>query len=116
MKKRAKIIIEIPHARDFLISFFENEAFKSFTFWSEHLILHTRESISLFLETAGFSKIIVNNFQRYPLANHLHWLSENKPGGHIAWSYLRTKSLDREYANMLSSIDKTDTLIVTAEN
>ncbi|MDD4900561.1 MAG: class I SAM-dependent methyltransferase [Patescibacteria group bacterium] len=115
MVKGAKIIIEIPHARDFLISFFEHEAFKSFTFWSEHLILHTRESIAKFLAKAGFSNIIVNGYQRYPLANHLYWLSKNKPGGHISWPYLRTAALDREYANMLAAIDKTDTLIVTAE-
>ena len=40
----AKIIIEVPHANDFLISFLDNDKFKSFTFWSEHLILHTRKS------------------------------------------------------------------------
>jgi hypothetical protein len=115
MTKGSKIIIEIPHARDFLISFLDHEAFKSFTFWSEHLILHTRESITKLLEEAGFANIIVRSFQRYPLANHLHWLKNNKPGGHIQWASLRTVKLDLEYANMLSEIDKTDTLIVTAE-
>jgi len=112
----AKIIIEIPHARDFLISFLNLQAFKSFTFWSEHLILHTRESITMLLEKAGFSNIIVKSFQRYPLANHLYWLKNNKPGGHIEWASLRTVKLDLEYANMLSEIDKTDTLIITAKN
>jgi len=116
MTPGAKIIIEIPHARDFLISFLENEAFKSFTFWSEHLILHTRESITKFLEKAGFSNIIISGFQRFPLANHMHWLSQKKPGGHTIWSNLRTEALDREYANLLTNIDKTDTLIATAEN
>ena len=112
----AKIIIEVPHARDFLITFLENESFKSFTFWSEHLILHTRESITKFLEEADFSNITVNGYQRYPLANHLYWLSQSKPNGHNVWSNLRTAALDQEYENILSSIDKTDTLIITAEN
>lgn len=116
MVKGAKIIIEVPHANDFLISFLDNDEFKSFTFWSEHLILHTRESLCAFLKAAGFSNIIISNFQRYPLANHLYWLSKGKPGGHVAWSHLRTSELDQSYANMLASIDKTDTLIAIAEN
>lgn len=116
MRKNAKIVIEIPHAGDFLISFLENDTFKAFTFWSEHLLLHTRESITALLKKTGFSNIVVTGFQRYPLANHLHWLSEGKPGGHIAWPFLRTANLDHEYAAMLASLDKTDTLIITAEN
>lgn len=115
MKKGAIIFIEIPHARDFLISFLENDAFKSFTFWSEHLILHTRESINILLQKAGFSNILIKGYQRYPLANHLYWISKGKPGGHIHWADLRTNALDMEYSNMLSSIDKTDTLIITAQ-
>lgn len=116
MAKGGKIVIEVPHAKDFLISFLENEAFKSFSFWSEHLILHTRESLDIFLKTAGFSNIIIKGFQRYPLANHLYWLTHGKPGGHVVWHQLRTSELEHAYSDMLSGIDKTDTLIATAEN
>jgi 2-polyprenyl-3-methyl-5-hydroxy-6-metoxy-1,4-benzoquinol methylase len=116
MSKGGKIIIEVPHAKDFLISFLENNAFKAFTFWSEHLVLHTRESLSVFLKAAGFSNIVIKGFQRYPLANHLYWLANSKPGGHIVWQQLRTAELENAYSNMLSSIDKTDTLICIAEN
>lgn len=116
MAKGGRIVVEVPHAKDFLISFLENDAFKSFTFWSEHLILHTRESLEIFLKAAGFSTIVVRGFQRYPLANHLHWLAHGKPGGHTIWKQLRTKALDRAYAAMLAGIDRTDTLIAIAEN
>ena len=116
MIKGGKVIIEVPHANDFLISFLENEPFKKFTFWSEHLILHTRESLNSFLKKAGFSNITISGFQRYPLTNHLYWLSKGKPGGHIAWNHIRTHELDHAYANMLATIDKTDTLIAVAEN
>lgn len=34
MNKQGKIVIEVPHAKDFLISFLEHESFKEFTFWS----------------------------------------------------------------------------------
>jgi len=114
MADQGKIIIEVPHARDFLMSFLEHDSFKKFTFWSEHLILHTRQSLTTFLEKAGFKDIVITTCQRYPLANHLLWLSENKPGGHKKWNFLRTPDLDSAYSSMLSQLDKNDTIIATA--
>jgi SAM-dependent methyltransferase len=114
MASKGKILIEVPHANDFLISFLEHESFKKFTFWSEHLILHTRNSLNRFLEKAGFKEIVIDGCQRYPLSNHLYWLSKNQPGGHQRWNFLRTKELDRAYSRMLAQIDKTDTLIAIA--
>jgi len=116
MLQGAKIIIEVPHAKDFLISFLDLDAFKSFTFWSEHLILHTRDSLKIFLERAGFSNVSIKGYQRYPLANHLYWLAKGGPGGHIVWDHLRTAMLDISYADMLAQIDNTDTLIAIATN
>lgn len=116
MLQGAKVIIEVPHAKDFLISFLDLESFKSFTFWSEHLILHTRDSLRVFLEKAGFPNISIRGYQRYPLANHLHWLAKGKPGGHIVWDHLRTSMLDMAYSDMLAQIDNTDTLIAVATN
>lgn len=116
MSQGAKIIIEVPHAKDFLISFLDLDAFKSFTFWSEHLILHTRDSLRIFLEKAGFLNISIKSYQRYPLANHLHWLAKGKPGGHIVWNHLRTPMLDTAYGDMLTLIDNTDSLIAFATN
>ncbi len=114
MAPGGKVIIEVPHARDFLLSFLDLEAFKKFTFWSEHLILHTRESLIKFLQASGFQKVSVTGFQRYPLANHLHWLAEERPGGHAVWDFLRTAALDTAYGEMLAGLDKTDTLIAAA--
>lgn len=114
MEPGGRLVIEVPHARDLLLTFLEHEAFKSFTFWSEHLILHTRNSLMQFLSSSGFVNVTVLGVQRYPLANHLHWLSKNKPGGHILFSSLRSSGLDGEYEKLLSSLDYTDTLIATA--
>ena len=110
-----KIIIEVPHASDFLFAFLDLEAFKKFTFWSEHLVLHKRCSLNAFLDKANFRNTVISGFQRYNLANHLHWLKEKKPGGHINWSMLSTEQLDSAYSSMLQSTDMTDTLIAIAE-
>ncbi|MCK5683765.1 class I SAM-dependent methyltransferase [bacterium] len=114
LNSNGKLIIEVPHARDFLISFLDLEAFKAFTFWSEHLILHTRESLRLFLQKAGFKNITISGYQRYPLSNHLHWLAKEKPGGHIIWHQLNSDELEHAYSNILNKLDYTDTLIATA--
>ncbi len=110
-----KILLEVPHANDFLISHLDLKAFKDFTFWSEHLILHTRESLRVFLRHAGFKNICISGYQRFPLANHLYWIKEEKPGGHVRWNFLSNKEVDSAYANLLGKIDATDTLIAIAE-
>lgn len=109
-----RLVIEVPHANDFLITFLNLEAFKAFTFWSEHLILHTRQSLEVFLRKAGFVNISVTGYQRYPLANHLYWLAKGKPGGHKEWSFLVNTELDSAYRNVLAQLDRTDTLVAVA--
>ena len=114
LRAGGKLIIEVPHARDFLHRTLASEPFKNFTFWSEHLVLHTRESLGKVLSLAGFSNIQVKGFQRYGLENHLHWLVEKKPGGHERWDILADAALNNRYAALLQSLDQTDTLIATA--
>jgi hypothetical protein len=112
--EKGQVIIEVPHARDALITLYDLDAFKEFTFWSEHLILHTRTSLETFLSRAGFKKINVIGYQRYSLANHLHWLSKGKPGGHKEWSFMSNNELDSAYGQTLDRLDCTDTLIAIA--
>ncbi len=115
LKTKGRIIVEVPHAKDFLVSYLELEVFKDFTFWSEHLVLHTRQSLGAFLGASGFTNIVVKGCQRYPLVNHLYWLSKGAPGGHIKWAELQLPALDEAYASMLASLDLTDTLVGYAE-
>jgi hypothetical protein len=110
-----KIIIEVPHAKDILIKYFELESFKSFTFWSEHLILHTRESLEKFLMFSGFKEIKIYGIQRYPLANHFYWLKEGKPDGQNYFNDLNEKDINNQYEIFLNKLDMTDTLIATAK-
>ncbi|WP_081602030.1 MULTISPECIES: class I SAM-dependent methyltransferase [unclassified Thioalkalivibrio] len=111
LKPGGVLLVEVPHARDALITLFDCEAFKSFTFWSEHLVLHTRMSLRLMLRTAGFEDLEVSAFQRYPLSNHLHWLARSEPAGHDVWRFLSNRELETAYGGSLAAIDRTDTLI-----
>jgi 2-polyprenyl-3-methyl-5-hydroxy-6-metoxy-1,4-benzoquinol methylase len=114
MDKGAVLVIEVPHARDALLTIYRSDAFAAFTFWSQHLVLHTRASLAAALRAAGFMDLSIVGFQRYPLANHLHWLSRGAPAGHMLWPELSVGSLDEAYGAALAAVDSTDTLIAHA--
>jgi hypothetical protein len=107
-------VVEVPHALDALLSLYEVEAFKDFTYWSCHLFLFTENTLRSALEKAGFLHVNVEYVQRYPLANHLYWLAKGKPGGHKVWALLGAPGVDAEYAAKLAELRVTDTLVATA--
>ncbi len=109
------LLLEVPHARDALFTLYDCEPFKSFTFWSEHLLLHTRSSLCKIIKEAGYHEPEVVGFQRYPLANHLYWLSQGRPGGHEQWQLLSRGSVDSEYQACLAAMDRTDTLLAICQ-
>ena len=115
LKRKGKIIIEVPHAEDFLILQDELKEFKNFTFWSEHLILHTFNSLKTVLQKSGFKKIKIQYFQRYNFSNHLGWFLQRKPGGHNFYKKIVNENLNKSYCNNLIRLGQTDTLIAVAE-
>ena len=114
LDNNGKIIIEVPSSSDLLISFKNLKSFKKFTFWSEHIILHTRDSLKKVLKASGFKNIRVINFQRYDLNNHLGWFLNNSPGGHLIFKDIYDEELNAAYSDFLVRKNKTDTLIAIA--
>jgi len=115
LKNNGKIIIEVPHAEDFLILQDELKEFKNFTFWSEHLILHTYNSLKTVLSKAGFKNINVQYYQRYNFSNHLGWFLKRQPGGHNFYKNIIDEKLNISYCENLKRLGQTDTLIAIAE-
>lgn len=112
MKKNGLLIIEVPHAKDILLKTFNLNSFKNFTFWSEHLILHTKKSLQKFVTKDNYFKLHdIFGLQRYPLTNHFYWLVKGEPGGHEIFRSLNDKSFDKAYEKYLQKIDQTDTII-----
>lgn len=115
LKPGGLLVAEVPHAKDALLNELKSEAFKAFTLWSQHLVLHTRDSLTRLLAFSGFEGILIEGVQRYPLSNHLTWLSAGKPGGHkSALAAIDTPELRRSYETALNRIDATDTLVAIA--
>lgn len=73
-----------------------------------------RNRIRRFIEASGFSLDSISQIQRYPLSNHLYWLSNGKPGGHKIWSFIDSQELRGDYEAQLAKIKACDTLIALA--
>lgn len=109
-------LIEVPHANDFLLNTVACDEFKQFKLWSQHLVLHTRDSLRMMLEYVGLTDVLIEGVQRYPLSNHLNWLANGKAGGHKSpLSSLDCDVLFDAYQNALARIDATDTLVALAK-
>ena len=117
LKKKGKVIIEVPHARDILLDKFKNKDFVNFTLWSQHLILHTKASLNFYLKSSGYKNIKIFGIQRYNIFNHFNWLNNGKPGGHKStFAKALTKIDNNNYEILLKKLESTDTLIAIAEN
>ncbi len=117
LANKGKIVIEVPHARDFLIKNLKIQEFIDFTLWSQHLILHTRESLEKFLLKSGYKNIEIYGRQRFSIANHIQWAKDKIPGGHRSEiAVMETPELVKIYEKTLNALDATDTLIAIAEN
>jgi|TARA_Y100000031_G_scaffold125383_1_gene141791 2-polyprenyl-3-methyl-5-hydroxy-6-metoxy-1,4-benzoquinol methylase len=115
LKNKGKIIIEVPHAEDFLILQKELKEFKNFTFWSEHLVLHTFKSLKSILLKSGFKNVNIQYYQRYNFSNHLGWFLKRKPGGHNFYKEIVSDKLNLSYCENLKKLGQTDTLIAIAD-
>jgi len=116
MTPTGHLVVEVPHARDFLMADMDVQAFRTFTLWSQHLVLHTRASLGRLLDAAGFDDISIHGVQRYGLGNHLHWLRHSQPSGHSSpFASLETPDLRQAYEASLDQLDATDTLVAYAQ-
>jgi len=111
LRNGGRIIIEIPSSADALLTLYKNVPFSEFTYWSCHLFLFNASNLKLLAKKAGLKLKFVEHIQRYPLSNHLYWLTKGKPGGHQAWFFLDSKELSVAYEDKLASLGLTDTLI-----
>lgn len=115
LKDGGRLIVEVPCSEDALLTLYDSDAFQHFTYWSQHIFLFNAETLRCLADQAGLQVVSIQQFQRYPLSNHLHWLSRNRPGGHQHWSFLDTPELTRAYAASLAAVGKCDTVIAYLE-
>lgn len=113
LKKKGRLIVEVPSSDDALLTLYKCKAFSRFTYWSCHLFLFNAKTLETLCRKAGFNVDYIQQVQRFPLSNHLHWLARNAPGGHSLWSFLENGSLNAEYAGALARLGLCDTLVTS---
>ena len=115
LSKNGRMVIEVPNSEDALLTLYDSETFQRFSYWSQHLFLFNSETLRRLAELVGLHIVAIQQYQRYPLSNHLHWLSQGKPGGHHKWAFLDSPELKTAYASTLAQMGKCDTLIAHLE-
>jgi SAM-dependent methyltransferase len=113
LDKNGQIIIEVPSSQDALIKLYDSKAFQHFTYWSCHLFLFSQSNLNSIAKKIGLKVNYVKQIQRYPLSNHLYWLSKEKPGGHEKWPFIDSEIINNEYEAILGRLDACDTLIAS---
>jgi 2-polyprenyl-3-methyl-5-hydroxy-6-metoxy-1,4-benzoquinol methylase len=108
------LIIETPNSQDALISHYESDAFRNFTYWSHHPYLYSNKSIEILLQSAGYEILSNSGVQRYSLDNHIYWLSKGQPGGHEVWGGLFNMEVLEAYNQNLVHNKTQDTLWIVA--
>lgn len=116
LTKNGRMVVEVPSSEDALLTLYDSAAFQRFTYWSQHLYLFNAETLRRLAKQAGLRIVSIQQYQRYPLSNHLHWLSRELPGGHKNWSFLDTPALTEAYAASLAALGNCDTIIAHLEN
>ena len=112
LKQNGSLIVEVPNANDALLTLYKNKPFSNFTYWSCHLYLYTQHTLTMLAKKVGLQVEFVKYIQRYPLSNHMYWLSQGKPAGHKHWgNFLDSPKLNSEYESSLASFGATDTII-----
>ena len=115
LKTGGKIIIEVPSSDDILLKTYNSESFSKYTYWSLHLYLFNTSTLKKLIDKSLFDVVYVKQYQRYSLANHLHWLSRGKPGGHLEYHFLENDILNELYSKKLAEIGQCDTIIALIE-
>ncbi|HSA05586.1 MAG TPA: class I SAM-dependent methyltransferase [Candidatus Gastranaerophilales bacterium] len=115
LAEEGKIIIEVPSSNDVLLHLYDCKPFSDFTYWSCHLYLFNQANLRTLLEKTSFKIDSIRQYQRYTLANHLHWLAKGKPAGHIEWDFLDSEELQIQYEKKLAEIEQCDSLIAILE-
>ena len=113
LSEEGQIIIEVPNANDALLSLYDCQSFADFTYWICHVYLYSTDTLRLLIKKADLKLNYIKQVQRYPLANHLHWLTKGKPGGHFKWSFLCDEDMDKQYGQMLANLGIADTIIAS---
>lgn len=114
LKYGGLLVIETPNADDILIE--KSQAFRDFTFRSDHVMLYTHRSLIMLLSRIGLQYHSFKFIQRYNASNHVKWYECGLPDGHKEENEWSNSILNKEYSDELAKLGKSDTLFIIVKN
>jgi len=113
LAEAGEIIIEVPNSDDILLSYYKSNAFSDFTYWSQHLFLFNEKTLTDLINKSEFRINWIEQIQRYPISNHLYWLSKGLPNGQNIYKIFNNNNLNQEYSKILKQEKVCDTLLLS---
>ncbi len=113
LKPGGLIVIEVPCSADPLLRIYNCSKYKDFYFQPMHNFVYAEKSLRLLFSRNNFIPENFRYVQRYPLSNHISWLSKGKPGIMPEISEIITPIIDEQYILTLEKIKSTDTIFAT---
>tara|TARA_B100001564_G_scaffold359876_1_gene383555 strand:- start:792 stop:1640 length:849 start_codon:yes stop_codon:yes gene_type:complete len=113
IKTTSEIIIEVPNSEDALLTYYKSKKFANFTYWSQHLFLFNEKTLGDLFIKSNYKINWIKQIQRYPLSNHLYWLSKGLPNGHKIFTVMSETKLNFEYEKILKREKICDTLLAS---
>lgn len=105
-----RIVIEVPHTEEALLTLFQSDAYRKNHHHTQHLYYFTTKTLRNVVEKSGLVVETNTQLQRYSLANHLGWLANHKGGGQDLYCYFNEGSLNECYEEILIQQKKADSL------
>lgn len=115
LNDKGLLICETANADCVLICRYGCSAYKDFTYWSEHVTLFNSSTLEKLIVRNGFGTKENSQQERYSLGNHLYWLTNGKPGGHMKWTEFNEEKLNGAYEKVLVKLGIADTLWYVGE-
>lgn len=112
--KRSRIVLEVPNAREALVSFYRCKAYNDFVWQRAHCSYFSVKSLKRLFDSLDMPVRFIPA-QRYDFSNHMHWLIEGKPGGAGKYSHIFSDRLNEEYADSLKKVWLCDTILAITE-
>ena len=63
LEENGKLVIEVPNSEDALLTLYESEVFKKFSYWDQHLFLFNAQTLNTLATISGFSLIKIKHVQ-----------------------------------------------------
>lgn len=80
----------------------------------QHIWILSEDGFRKCCENAGFTKVVIKQYQRYGLSNMLVWLRDKKPKGHVKFDFV-SDSLDSVYRHEIEKAGQGDYIVAYVE-